>query len=168
MLIGKQKKDTPKQASRMALAAKWPVHKVLLSRGWDQPAALITILVVRRSPMAGKVAAGLLLVDLACLGVKSAQVKLFAGPAEYGAGLCAHALRIQPMAPSELKLVAKIVSTGLAYAAGLGLGPDPVFAQAGPHDDANRIIGQLTRMVGEGNFHYMLGEPDGDFDLLEV
>src|SRR5688572_4488837 len=90
-----------KPVGGMALAAGWPVYEVLLSRGWEQEAALITILVARRSPKSGKVAAGLLLVDLACLGVKSAQVKLFANPDEYAAGLRAHALHIQPMAPAD-------------------------------------------------------------------
>jgi hypothetical protein len=181
----KQAALAAKPVGGIALAAKWPVHEVLLSRGWDQEAALITILVARRSPTTNKVAAGLFLVDLACLGVKSAQVKLFAGPAEYNAGLRAHALRIQPMAPAEFNLVAKIIATGQEYAANLGFKPDPVFAQAqhllggadpaacatpvptggpegkpffvsGPHDDPRRIVDQLTRTVGAGNFHYMV------------
>jgi hypothetical protein len=58
-----------KPAGGIALAAQWPVHEVLLSRGWDQQAALVTVLVARRSLKSGKVAAGLFLVDLACLGV---------------------------------------------------------------------------------------------------
>ena len=178
----------------IALAAKWPVHEVLLSRGWEQEAALITILVARRSPMSNKVAAGLFLVDLACLGVKSAQVKLFAGPAEYSAGLRAHALKIQPMAPAEFNLAAKIIATGLEYAANLGFKPDPVFAQtqhllggadpaacdtpvptggpegkplfvSGPYDDARRIVDQLTRAVGAGNFHYMVQVGGEDLEL---
>jgi len=183
-----------KPAGGLALAAKWPVYEVLLSRGWEQQAALITILVARRSPMSNKVAAGLFLVDLACLGVKSAQVKLFAGPAEYSAGLRAHALKIQPMAPAEFNLVAKIIATGLEYAANLGFKPDPVFAQtqhllggadpaacdtpvptggtegkplfvSGPYDDARRIVDQLTRAVGAGNFHYMVQVGGEDLEL---
>jgi hypothetical protein len=39
-----------KPTGGMALAAGWPVYEVLLSRGWEQEAALITILVARRSP----------------------------------------------------------------------------------------------------------------------
>jgi hypothetical protein len=66
-----------KPAGGIALAANWPLYEVLLSRGWEGQAALITILVARRSLQSGKIAAGLFLVDLACLGVKSAQVKLF-------------------------------------------------------------------------------------------
>lgn len=175
-----------KPAGGLALAAKWPVFEVLLSQGWQQQGALITILLARRSPMSGKVAAGLLLVDLACLGVKSAQVKLFKDPAEYRSGLRLHAFSIQPMAPADLNLAAKIIYTGLEYAAALGFKPDPVFAQAehllagadpdaadtpvptggpegkplfvsGPYDDVDRIVAQLTRAVGPEGFHYMLG-----------
>ncbi|SRR6266508_5687957 len=184
--MSKQKKTQAKPVGGIALAAKWPVHEVLLSRDWGQEAALITILVARRSLMTNKVAAGLFLVDLACLGVKSAQVRLFAGPAEYNAGLRAHALRLQPMAPADFNLVAKIIATGLEYAADLGFKPDPVFNQAqyllggadpaacatpvptggpegkpffvaGPHDDARRIVDHLMRTVGAGNFHYLVG-----------
>ena len=184
-VVSKPKKTQTKPVGGIALAAKWPVHEVLLSRGWDQEAALITILVARHSPMSGKVAAGLFLVDLACLGVKSAQVVLFADPAEYHAGLRAHALRLQPMAPADFNLVGKIIATGLEYAANLGFKPDPVFNQAqhllagadpaactmlvptggpegkpffvaGPHDDARRIVDHLVRTVGAGNFHYLV------------
>jgi hypothetical protein len=195
--MGKQKKrqemQLAKPAGGMALAASWPVYEVLISQGWEQEAALITILIARRSPKSGKVAVGLCLVDLACLGVKSAQVKLFAGPAEYASGLRAHALRIQPTAPGSFDLAAKIILTGLEYAASLGFKPDPVFAQAehllvgadidsvttpvptggpegkpyfvaGPHDDVDRVMAQLRRAVGDGNFHYMV--PFGD-PLLE-
>jgi hypothetical protein len=180
----------------MALAGGWPIYEVLLSRGWEEEARLITILVARRSPKSSKVAAGLFLVDLACLGVKSAQVKLFANPAEYAAGLRAHALRIQPMAPADFNLVAKIILTGLEYADNLGFKPDPVFAQAqhllaganpaactihiptggpegkpffvnGPYDDARRIVDHLARTVGEGNFHYLIQGSKADLGLPE-
>jgi hypothetical protein len=186
-----------KPAGGMALAAGWPVYDVLLSRGWDQEAALSTILIARRSPKSGKVAAGLFLIDLGCLGVKSAQVKLFKDPAEYAAGLRAHALHIQPMGPAEFDLAAKIIFTALDYADSLGFKPDPVFAQAypllagaepetcptpvtaggpegkpffvsGPYDDARRIVDHLTRTVGEGNFHYMIRAGADDLDMLEA
>ncbi len=89
-----------------------------------------TALVVRRSLTSGKIVAALFLIDLACLGVTSAQVKMFKDVAEYAAGLRAHALRVQPMGPADFNLVAKIIFTGLDYAAALGFKPDPIFAQA--------------------------------------
>ena len=178
----------------MALAAGWPVFDVLLSEGWDHEAALISVLIARRSPKSGKIAAGLFLVDLACLGVKSAQVKLFKDVPEYAAGLRAHAQRVQPMVPASFDLAAKIILTGLEYAAGLGFRPDPVFAQAqpllegahpeavdtpvstggpegkplfvsGPYDDVRKIVDHLMRTVGAGNFHYIAQVGEDDLDL---
>jgi hypothetical protein len=202
----KQNKNLPqgRPGGGMAMAANWPVHEVLVARGWEQPGALISILIARQSPNSGKVAATLLLVDLACLGIKSAQVKLFKHSDEYAAELRAHALRIQPMAPASFNLAAKIVFTGLEYAAALGFKPDPVFAQSelllagaqpedeptpvptggpegkplfvsGPYDNVERIVAQLRRTVGDGNFHFLLGGPgsamsmkllNSNFDLL--
>lgn len=48
-----------KPAGGLALAAGWPVHEVLLSRGWEEPGAAITLLLARRSPTSGKVASAL-------------------------------------------------------------------------------------------------------------
>ncbi|MEI7769676.1 MAG: hypothetical protein WCI67_06805 [Chloroflexales bacterium] len=178
----------------MAITVGWPVHEVLLSPSWKNENELASVLVARRSPRSGKVAAASFLVDLTCLGVKSVQVMMFKDPDEYAAGLRAHILRLMPMEPSNINLVAKIVGTGLAYAASLGFSPDPVFAQAryllegaspdadptpvraggkngkpffinGPNDNVKQVLAQLRRAVGEGNFHYLLGG-DGALDML--
>jgi hypothetical protein len=186
-----------KPGGGMSLAASWPVYDVQLSQGWDQAAALITILIARRSLKSGKIAAGLFLVDPACLGVKSAQVKLYKDVAEYVAGLRTHAQQVQPMAPASFDLAVKIILTGLEYAAGLGFRPDPVFAQAqpllegahpeavdtpvptggpegkplfvsGPYDDVRKIVEHLMRTVGAGNFHYIAQVGEDDLDLPDA
>jgi hypothetical protein len=200
--MGKQKQGKnnlpARPAGGMAIASGWPVYEVLISRDWDNEGALTGVLIARRSPNSGKVAVGHFLVDLACLGVKSAQVKLFKDGAEYAAGLRAHAMRVQPLAPGDFNLAVKIIRTGLEYAARLGFKPDPVFAQAepllagadldaapavrtggpegkplfinGPYDDVEKIIAQLRRAVGDGNFHALIGGPDGmpfPLDVIE-
>jgi hypothetical protein len=43
-------------------------------------------------------------------------------------------------------------------AIGFGRDGKPFFV-AGPHDDAARVVRQLERSVGVGNFHYMIGMP---------
>ena len=192
-------KDTrlaSKPAGGMALAADWPVYEVLLSRNWDKQGAIISVLLARRSSKSGKIAATALLIDLACLGVKSAQVKMFKDAVEYSAGLRAHILGLQPMEPADFNLAAKIVFTGLEYAGNLGFRPDPVFAQAqplfngadlaacetpvptggsegkplfinGPNDNVARIIDQLKRTVGAGNFNVVIQGGPADFALLD-
>ena len=190
-----------KRPGGMAIAAAWPVHEVLLSANWTQPEELVAVLIARRSPNSGKIAVASLLVDLACLGVKSAQVRLHKDVADYNAGLRAHIVRLMPMVPADFNLAVKIVMSGLGYADKLGFKPDPVFAQAepllaganldacptpvktggpegkpffvnGPYDDVDKVIAQLRRAVGDGNFNYLIGAgPDmpfvGDDDVWE-
>ncbi len=184
-----------KPVGGMAITVGWPVHEAMLSQGWNQEGALASVLVARISPRSGKVAAASFLVDLACLGVKSAQVAMFKDPAEYAAGLRAHILRLMPMVPTNINLAAKIVGTGYQYAASLGFAPDPVFAQArylleaahpdadptpvhtggkkgkplfinGPNDNVDQVIAQLRRTVGEGNYNILIGG-DPALDLLD-
>lgn len=191
-----QSKAPAKPAGGLAMVASWQVYDILLSHNWDVQAQLVTALVARRSPTSGKIVAALFLIDLACLGVKSAQVKMFKDVAEYAAGLRAHAQRVQPMGPADFNLVAKIIFTGLDYAAALGFKPDPIFAQAqhlldgavpaanptpvptggsegkpffiaGPRDDARQVVNHLLRTVGEGNFHYLVSVSAEELGLPE-
>ncbi len=188
---------TARPVGGMAIAARWPVHEALVSRGWAEVNALATVLIARRSPNSGKVAVASLLVDLACLGVKGAQVRLHKSVAEYQSGLRAHIVSRQVMEPISFDLAAKIVLTGLDYAADLGFKPDPVFAQAaplldgadpnadptpvhtggpegkpffinGPYDNVEKVIDQLTRAVGAGNFNVLISAgPDGPLLLSD-
>ncbi len=141
--------------------------------------------VARRSPRSGKIAAATFLVDLACLGVKSAFVRLFMSLRDYVSRLRDTLPQPEPLQPASLDLVAKIVTTGEAYARQFGFAPDPEYAQAkpllagarpeacdtpvptggpegkpffvaGPRDDIPRVMNQLTRAVGKEGFHYLL------------
>lgn len=190
-------KLTAKPVGGMALAADWPVYEVLLSRNWNEQGALVSLLLARRSSKSGKIAATLLLVDLGCLGVKAAQVKMFKDTVDYSAGLHAHAMRLQPMISADFNLAAKIVFTALEYAGKLGFRPDPVFAQAqplfngadpdayevpvptggadgkplfinGPNDDARRIVDHLIRKVGAGNFNYLIQGVPSELELPDT
>lgn len=190
----KQKKLQPRRAvepvgSRAALraAAAWPLHECLISRDWQSGEALVQILVARQSP-AGSLAAGVFLVDLGCLGVKSAFVTMFRSFAEHET-LRQRLMSTQPLMHADLNLAAKIIRDGLAYARQLGFDPDPDYREAsvllagadadacddqiplgkdgkpffvaGPRDNAKKIIAQLNRAVGAGNFHFLvpLGAP---------
>jgi hypothetical protein len=44
-------------------------------------------------------------------------------------------------------------------AIGFGRNGKPFF-MAGPNDDAARVVRQLERAVGAGNFHYLIGMPE--------
>ena len=71
-----ERATAPASGSWMQQSRDWPVYEVLLSPGWDREGALVVAVVARRSPRSGKIAAATFLVDLACLGVKSAFVRV--------------------------------------------------------------------------------------------
>jgi hypothetical protein len=154
----------------------------LISRDWNSGEGLVQILVARQSP-SGSLVAGVFLVDLGCLGVKNAFAKLFDSFREYET-LRQRMMSTQPLVHAELNLAAKIIREALAYARQLGFNPDPDYREAsalladadadacdaqiplgkdgkpffvaGPRDSAKRIMAQLTRTVGPGNFHYIV------------
>lgn len=163
----------------------WPVHEVLLSEKWEAENAIITALVARQSPRSGKIAAASFLVDLSCLGVKNAFVRICKSPDDYERRMRRHLLEDQPMRPADFNLVAKIITEGHAYAQQLGLSSDPEYQQArllltgaqpescatpiqlgGPegkplyiartNDNVSRIMSQLVRILGPDGFYYML------------
>jgi hypothetical protein len=126
------------------------------------------------------------LVDLGCMGVKNALANVV-GPAEY-AQVHRSFLGTQPMERADLNLVAKIIQEAIGYAERLGFSPHPDYREAslllegadpaactapiplgvdgkpyfipGPYDDVPKVLRQLERAVGEGNYHYLLAIDD--------
>jgi hypothetical protein len=163
-------------------AAAWPLHECLISRDWKSGEDLVQILVARQSP-SGSLAGGVFLVDLGCLGVKSAFASLFRTFAEYEA-LRQRVMSTQPLVHGDLDTAAKLIREAIAYARRLGFEPDPdyweasilladanadasnaqiplgrngkPFFVAGPYDNAAKIIAKLSRAVGPGNFDYVV------------
>ena len=150
-----------------------------MSHDWTDPSTLTQIVVARRSPE-DKVAAAVFLVDLGCLGVKSAFAELCPSTRAYEQGLRERISATQRLDRTELNLAAKVIRDGLAYADDLGFKPDADYYEAaillegadpdaerttvplglngkpffiaGPYDDARRIVAQLARAIGAGNF----------------
>jgi hypothetical protein len=163
-------------------ARDWPLHEVLITAAWRDPMELVQILVARQGTI-GQIAAGAFLVDLACLGVKSASAHLFRTQVEYEENLRARLMAKQPLKPASPDLAAKIIREGLAYAESLGFGPDPDFQHtrpllgdadpdaasedvplggaegkpyffAGPDDKVEVIMERLTEALGPDGFQY--------------
>jgi hypothetical protein len=173
------------QSPRTLLRASgsWSLHECLLTKEWQKEGAIIQILVARRSP-SGQIATGTFLVDLGCLGVKSAFASLFDTRREYEQKLRAGMTARQKMIKADLNLVAKIIREGIAYAQELGFKPDPDYRDAmlvlgdadpdacdvaiplggpegkplfiaGPYDNVDRIMAKLTRKLGPDGFHFL-------------
>lgn len=173
----------------------WPLHECLLTKTWQKPGEIIQILVARRSPT-GQIAVGTFLVDLGCLGVKSAFAALFDSQREYERELRSGMMARQAMVKTDLNLVAKIIREAIAYADELGFRPDPdyrdamlvlgdadpeackvsiplgkdgkPFFVAGPYDDVDRIMAKLERKLGPDGFHFLVPlRGDEEFFLEE-
>jgi hypothetical protein len=172
------------QSPRALLRASgsWPLHECLLTKEWRKEGAITQILVARRS-LTGQVATGTFLVDLGCLGVKSAFASLFDSQREYEQKLRSEVMARQIMVKADLNLVAKIIREAIAYANNLGFKPDPDYRDAmlvlvdanpdacevsiplggkdgkpvfiaGPYDNVDQIMAKLTRKLGPDGFHF--------------
>ncbi len=176
-------------------AGGWPLHECFLTKERQEPGEIIQILVARRSPT-GQIAVGSFLVDLGCLGVKSAFAALFNSRREYEQQLRNEMRARQAMAKADLNLAAKIIREAIAYADELGFKPDPdyrdamlvlgdadpeacdvpiplgkdgePFFVAGPYDDVPRIMAKLERKLGPDGFHFLVPlSGDEEFFLKE-
>lgn len=174
-------------------SGNWPLHECLVTKDWQQEGNIVQILVARRSP-SGQIAAGTFLVDLGCLGVKSAFASLFDTRREYEQKLRARITSQQEMIKAEVNLVAKIIREAIAYAKDLGFKPDPDYRDAmlvlgdadpdacdtpiplggrdgkpfyiaGPYDNVDRIMAKLMRKLGPDGFTYLI-PISGDEEVL--
>lgn len=171
----------------------WPVHECVVPQRWSQPGELIQMVVTRRSD-AAEFASAIILVDLGCLGVKNAHTMRFTTESEYQEWLETMPV-VGELERISLDLAAKIVRTAIDYAASLGFRPHRDYALAspflrgahpelaeenvptgldgrpyfisGPYDNVRKIIAQLDRKVGAGNYTMMVGGSLGDFPLDE-
>ncbi len=182
------------RAGRMRRAGEWPLHECLLNPDWSEN-QLATVWVARRSS-GGRMAAGAFLVDLGCLGVKSALGWPELTPRDFAARRRKF-LGEDALEPCHPPLGARIIQAGLQYATELGFSPDPDFERvrgilgdldpalcrqpvecgkdgkplyvAGPRDDFEGVLRQLRQAVGPGGYHYVAPVEmlDGiDVDLL--
>ncbi|MBS1253895.1 MAG: hypothetical protein MAG451_02949 [Anaerolineales bacterium] len=187
---GKSKRIDP----MLRLAGRWSLHEVLITETWREEGEIIQVLVARRSGM-GQVAVGSFLIDLGCLGVKNAFASLFSSQREYERELRSQVTAREEMVQADLNLVAKIVQEAIAYAHELGFSPNPDYRDAmmivgdadpdacgediplggedgqplfvaGPYDDVDAIMEQLTEVCGPDGFHFVAPlDPDTGFFL---
>lgn len=164
------------------LAAAAPVHETLVPSNLFEQG--LGNLVFSRALPDGRIAMAVFLLDMYCLGVKSAFIAV-AGRSEYGLRLSRWSgERLQPVQPACFR---KLVEGGVEYARELGFKPDADYALAskifgdvrsadcptrfvyghngkpfyisGPNespDQVRAIIEQLKRRLGTGNFDFLV------------
>jgi hypothetical protein len=164
-------------------ATAWPVFECLISAGWRNTAQLTHIIIAKEPPFGGAVCC-VFLVDLGCLGPKSAFVTQFRTRVEYETEFRSLMTNQHPMIPIEYPLAVKIILESLQYAKHLGFEvPPPVHKTlgalgsmevasgchqeiplggtdglpsyvAGPDDDVAQILATLNHTCGPGKFYF--------------
>jgi len=157
-------------------SSAWPVKEAWV--GWDSERTLATIIVARET-REGTIAAGAFLVDVGCLGVKSAFARPFSSEDKYREFVRKMGQPVD-MRRSDPAYALKIIETGLAYARDLGFTPDPDYRWSkhvlegidsstcreeivcgkdgkpyyvnGPDDNTALIMHQLRERLGPGGF----------------
>jgi len=152
---------------------------------------MASISIARNHPD-GRVAFAAFCVDLGCLGIKSAFAHPDISLAEYEDRIV-YGQRTRQIC-CDAAFAAKLIEGARAYAAQFGFNPDPAyhaarrifgaidpascpdvieyggedgkpFYVAGPYDDVNRVMNQLTRKLGPYGFHFIIAAPFGEYGL---
>lgn len=161
---------------------EFPVLECLISKDWqkDDP-GLVQILLARKQPD-GDICFGTYLVDKLCLGLKNTFANAGFSRTRYENEVRDPMSRRTVLVECPLELAHQMIYASIDYAAQFGFTPQKDFAlsqyvlvprgeleepykltfgrdgkpfyMAGPHDNAARILRQLEKNPGPGNFTY--------------
>lgn len=179
-------------ASILRQARSYPVYECLISASWqkDEP-GLVEIVLARQQP-GGDICFGVYLVDKLCLGLKNTFARANYSPARYHDEVKS-IFREMKSQECPLELAHQMIYESIDYAAQFGFEPNEDFVLSqfllqprgeleepyhltfgkdgkplyisGPHDNPQRIVRQLEKTAGPGNYNYiaMLGGFSDDF-----
>jgi hypothetical protein len=164
-------------------ARSFPIFECRISDTWDkEEPGLVQILLARKQPD-GDICFGIYLVDKYCLGVKNTLVNAHFSLARYEDDVLDGIFGNTKMEECPLELAHQMIYQSIDYAAKYGFEPHKDFALAqnllvsrgelpapyqltfgkngkpfyveGPHDNSARIMKQLDKTAGPGNYHYI-------------
>jgi hypothetical protein len=172
-------------------ARTFPLFECLISDNWQKDdMGLVQILLARQQPD-GDICFGVYLIDKYCLGLKNTFANANFSQTRYENEVRSRIFREQVPEECPLELAHQMIYESIEYAAQFGFEPEKDFALsqylleprgeleepyhltfgkdgkpffiAGPHDNAARLMRQLEKTAGPGNYHYMM--PLGDFSI---
>jgi len=178
-------------------AREYPIYECLINSGWEEQ-GVASILLSRRQPD-GRIVLGVYLVDIFCLGLKDTFCKADVPLSIYEGEIKPKCYSLIEPVECPIPLAHSIIYGGIEYAEKLGFKPHKDFKLSkhileepdkiervkvefgkegkpfyisGPRDDPQkiqRIIKQLERSVGPGNFDFLIRLEDESevMDLLE-
>jgi hypothetical protein len=183
-------------------ARSYPIYECLISDNWNkkETSGLVEVLVARQQPD-GDICFGVYLIDVYCLGLKNTFANAGFSRSRYINEVRNQIFRAGKPVECPIELAHQMIYQSIEYAAQFGFEPqkDFMFSQyllaprgeleepykltfgkdgkpffiAGPHDNIGRILRQLDKTAGPGNYDYLTmlgGNPfdDDDEDDLDI
>ncbi len=179
-----QRASTPSSPQAIIRHARdYPILECRISSNWQKDdMGLIEVLVARKQPD-GDICFGMYLIDRYCLGLKNTLAKVGIPLAQYQREVRNNIFRGEKPKDCKPELAHQMVYEAIDYAAKFGFEPEkdwaltqylleprgefeepydltfgkdgkPLFI-AGPYDNVQRIIRQLEKTAGPGNYHFM-------------
>lgn len=165
-------------------ARTFPILECLISDNWQKDdLRLVQILLARQQPD-GDICFGVYLVDKYCLGLKNTFANAGFSHTRYQNEVRSKIFREQKPVECPIELAHQMIYASIEYAEQFGFEPEKDFALsqyllaprgeleepyqltfgrngkpffiAGPHDNAARILKQLEKTAGSGNFDYLM------------
>jgi len=173
-------------------AREYPILECRISSDWqnEQP-GLVQVLVARQQPD-GNICFGFYLVDKLCLGLKNSLAHAGIPPTQYRREIRDRVFRETKAKDCPVELAHQMIYASIEYAEQFGFQPERDFAInqyvleprgeldepysitfgrngkpffiAGPNDNVARILRQLEKTAGPGNFDFLA--PMGDMDVF--
>ena len=184
-------------------ARSYPIYECLISDNWNKKETngLVEVLVARQQPD-GDICFGVYLIDTFCLGLKNTFANAGFSRSRYLNEVRNRVFRAGKPVECSIELAHQMIYQSIEYAEQFGFEPEKDFMLsqyllaprgeleepykltfgkdgkpffiAGPHDNVERIMRQLDKTAGPGNYHYITmigGDPfdeddDDDFDIF--
>ncbi|HXX78263.1 MAG TPA: hypothetical protein VEI53_07220 [Ktedonobacteraceae bacterium] len=186
--------SSPKAILRQARS--YPLYECLISDNWDKKenSGLVQILIAREQPD-GDICFGVYLIDTYCLGLKNTFANAGFSHSRYMSEIRNNIFRAGKPVDCSIELANQMIYQSIEYAEQFGFEPEKDFVLSqyllpprgeleepykltfgkdgkpffisGPHDNVERILRQLDKTAGPGNYHYMAmigGNPFVDED----
>ena len=178
-------------------ARSYPLYECLISDNWNKKDSkgLVEVLVAREQPD-GDICFGVYLVDTFCLGLKNTFANAGFSRSRYQNEVRNKVFRAGKPVECSLELAHQMIYQSIEYADQFGFEPEKDFMLSqyllaprgeleepydltfgkdgkpffisGPNDNVARILRQLEKTAGPGNYDYlaMFGEEPADVDML--
>ena len=192
--------STPQAILRRARS--YPLYECLISDNWNkkETSGLVEVLVARQQPD-GDICFGVYLIDIYCLGLKNTFANAGFSHSRYLNDVRNKVFRAGKPVECPVELAHQMIYQSIEYAEQFGFEPEkdfmlsqyllaprgeleepyqltfgkdgkPLFI-SGPNDNVARILRQLDKTAGPGNYHYIAmigGNPfdDDDNDDLNI